>query len=102
MLRNVAKMGQHGSGFPRAPKTALGCKSAILAISDRSGPVEKRHFFQSCCLAQRLRNVTKMGQHGSGFPRAPKTALSCKSAILAIRDRSGPVEKRHFFQSCSV
>ena len=103
MSRNVTKMGQHGSGSPRPPKTALGCKTSILAISDRSGPVEKRPFFSNLlCLAQMLNNVTKMGQHGSGSPRPPKTALGCKSAILAIRDRSGPVENRPFFQSCCV
>ena len=101
--RNVTKMGQHGSGSPRAPKTALGCTSSILAIPDRSGPVENRPFISKLlCLARISRNVTKMGQHWSGSQRAPKTALGCKSLILVIHDRSGTVEMRLFFQSCSV
>ena len=41
-------------------------------------------------------NVNKTGQHGSGSPRPPKTSLGCKSLILAIRDRSGPDERRSF------
>ena len=87
--RNVTKMGQHGSGSPRAPKTALGCKNSILAILDRSGPVEKRPFISKLlCLARISRNVTKMGQHGSGSRRASKTALGCKNLIFAISDRS--------------
>ena len=91
-------MGQHGSWSPRAPKFAFGCKSSILAIRDMSGPVEKRAFFSKLlCVAQMSKNVTKMGQHGSGSPRNPKTALGCKSSILAISDRSGPVKKRPFF-----
>ena len=103
MLKNVTKMGQHGSGSPRPPKTALGFKSSILAIRDRSGPVEKRPFFSKLlCVAQMSKNVTKIGQHGSGSPRNPKTALGCKSSILVIPDTSGPVKKRSFFQSCSV
>ena len=109
--RNVTKMGQHGSGSPRAPKTALGCKSSILAIPEWSeylpwsigrGPREEASFSKMLCLARISRNVTKMGQHGSGSPRPPKTALGCKSSILAIPERSGHVEKRPFFQRCSV
>ena len=101
--RYVTKMGQHGSGSLRPPKTALGCKSSILAIPDRSGPVENRPFFSKLlCLARISRYVTKMGQRGSGSPWAPKTALGCKSLILAIHERSGPAENRPFSQSCSV
>ena len=98
MSKNVTKMGQHGSGSPRPPKTALGCKGSVLVIPDRSGPVEKRAFFSKLlCVAQMSKKVTKMGQHGSGSPRPPKTALGSTTSILAIRDRSGPVEKRPFF-----
>ena len=48
MLRIVTKGDQHGSGAPRSPKTALGSTLSILAISNRSGPVKERPFFQSC------------------------------------------------------
>ena len=145
-------MGQHGSGSPRAPKTALGCNSLILAIHDRSrrglffkaalsspniekcdqnwsawvrvplgsqncpwlqqfnfGDLrqvltcrEEAFFSKLLCLARISSNVTKMVQHGSGSPRPPKTALGCKSSILAIPEWSGPVEKRPLFQRCSV
>ena len=44
------------------------------------------------CLARMSSNVTKTGQHGSGFHRPPKTTLGCKSSILVIRD-----ERRHFY-----
>ena len=98
MSRNVTKTGQHGSRPSRPTKTALGCKSSILTISDRSGPVEHRRFFSKLpSLARMSRNVTKTGQHGSRPCRPPKTALGCKSSILTISDRSGPVEHRHFF-----
>ena len=59
-------------------------------------------FFKELCLARMMRNVTKVDQHGSGSPRSPKTALGSKRSILAICDRSGPVKKRAFFQSCSA
>ena len=98
MSRNVTKTGQHGSRPPRLPKTALGCKSSILTISVRSGPVKHRRFFSKLpCLGRMSGNVTKTGQHGSRPPRPPKTALGCKSSILTISDRSGPVEHRRFF-----
>ena len=50
-------------------------------------------------------DVEKCDQDGSAWvrvPRPPKTALNCKSSILPIHDRSGPVEQRRFFQSCSA
>ena len=98
MLRNVTKAEQNGSGSLRSPKTALGWKRSILAIYNRSGPVKQRPFFSKLlCLAQTLRNVTKVDQHGSGSRRSPKTALGCTLSILAIRNRSGPVKQRPFF-----
>ena len=97
MSSNVTKTDRHGSGAPKPPKTSLGCKSSILAIRDRSGPDERRLFFSKLlCLARMSSNVTKTGQHGSGSPRPPKTTLGCKSSILAIRDRSGPDDRRCF------
>ena len=98
MSSNVTKTGQHGSGSPRPPKTVLGCKSSILAIRDRSGRDDRRCFLSKLlCPARMSSNVTKTGQHGSGSPRAPKTSLGCKSSILLIRERSGPDERRRFF-----
>ena len=50
-------------------------------------------------------NVEKCDQDGSPWVRVPrpsKTALGGKSSSLAIRDRSGPVEQRPFFQNCSA
>ena len=47
-------------------------------------------------------NVTKTDRHGSGVPRPPKTSLGCKSSILAIRDRSGPDERRLFFSKAAL
>ena len=103
MSKNLTKMAQHGSGSPRPPKTALGFKSSILAIRDRFRTCREEAFFlKLLCVAQMSKNVTKMGQHGSGSPRPPKTSLGSKTSILAIRDRSGPVEKSPFVQSCSV
>ena len=115
MSSNVTITGQHGAGSTRPPKTSLGCKSSILVIRDRSGPDqrrcflsilairersepdERRRFFSKLlCLTRMSSNVTKTGQHGSGAPRPPKTSLGCKSAILAIHDRSGPEEWRCF------
>ena len=79
MLSNVTKTGQHGSGSPRAPKTSIGCKSSILVIRDRSGPDEQKCFFsQLLCLARMSSNVTKTGQHGSGFLGIPKLYLVAK------------------------
>ena len=81
----------------RPPKTLLGCKSSILVIRDRAGPEERMRFFPKLlCLARMSSNVTKTGQHGSGSYRPSKTVLGCKSSILAIRDRSGPDERRCF------
>ena len=98
MSSNVTKTGRNGSGSPRPPKTSLGCKSSILAIRDRSGPDEQRWVLSKLLyLARMSSNVTKTGQHGSGFPRSPKTSLGCKSSILASRDRSAPDERRRFF-----
>ena len=101
ILRNVTKMGQHGSGSPRASKTALGCISSILVILNRSGPLEKRPFFQSCAVDSSP-TIEKCDQNGSawvGSPRAPKTALGCKSLILAIHERFGTVKKGLFFKA---
>ena len=50
------------------PKTALGCKSSILAIHDRSGPVEQRHFFIAALLSP---NVEKCDQDGSAWVMVP-------------------------------
>ena len=97
MFSNVTKTGQNGSGSPRPPKSTLACKSSISVISDRSGPDERKRFFSKLlCQARMSSNVTKTGQHGSGSPRPPKTSLGCKRSILAIRDRSGPDERRRF------
>ena len=97
MSTNVTKTGQHGSGAPRTPKSTLACISSILVICPRSGPDERRCFFSKLlCLARMSSNVTKTGQHGSGCLRPPKTTLGCKSSILAIRDRSGPDDRRCF------
>ena len=79
MSRNVTKVGQHGSGSPKTPKTALGCKSSILAIPDRSGLVEHRPFFSRLlCLARISKKVTEMGQHGSGSLGLRKVPLVAK------------------------
>ena len=79
MSSNVTKTGQHGSGSPRPPKTVLGCKSSILAICDRSGPDERRCFLlKLLCLARMSSNVTKTGQHGSGFLGLRKLYLVAK------------------------
>ena len=50
-------------------------------------------------------NVEKCDQDGSPWVRVSrpsKTALGGKSSSLAIHVRSGPVEQRLFFQSCSA
>ena len=79
MSSNVTKTGRHSSGAPRPPKTSLGCKSSILVIRDRSGPDERRRFFsQLLRLARMSSNVTKTGQHGSGFLGLPKLYLVAK------------------------
>ena len=79
MSSNVTKKGQNGSGSPRTPKTSLGCKSSILVIRERSGPDERRRFFsQLLCLSRMSSNVTKTGQHGSGFLSLPKLHLVVK------------------------
>ena len=78
MSKNVTKMGQHGSGSPRPAKTALGCKISILAIPDRSGPVEKRPFVQSCSVWPKCRKMwpkwVGMGQGPLGLPKLPLVA----------------------------
>ena len=89
-------MGQGPLGLPKLPSVA------IVSFWRFTTCREEAFFSKLLCLARISRNVTKMGQHGSGSPRAPKTALGCKSLILAIHDRSRPVEQRPFFQSCSV
>ena len=79
MSSNVTKTGQDGSGSPRAPKTSLGCKSSILVMHERSGTDERRRFFPKLlCLARMSSNVTKTGQHGSGFLGLPKLYLVAK------------------------
>ena len=79
MSSNVTKTNRHGSGAPKPPKTSLGCKSSILVIRDRSGPDERRLFFSKLlCLARMSSNVTKTGQHGSGFLSLPKQYLVAK------------------------
>ena len=98
---NVEQCDQNRSAWVRVSrpsKTVLGCKSSILAIRERSEADERRHFFPKLlCLARMSSNVTKTGQHGSGFLRPPKTTLGCKSSILAIRDRSEADERRRYF-----
>ena len=50
-------------------------------------------------------NVDKCDQDGLPWVRVPrphKTALGGKSSSLTIHVRSGPVEQRPFFQSCSA
>ena len=57
-----------GQGPLGHPKNALGCKSSILAISDRSGPVEQRPFFQAALTNP---NVKNCDQTGSAWVRVP-------------------------------
>ena len=103
---NIEKCDQNWSAWVRVPLGSQNCPCLQLFNFGDSRQVwtcrEEAFFSKLLCLARISRNVTKMGQHGSGSPRAPKTALGCKSLILAIHDRSGPVEQRPFFQSCSV
>ena len=102
MLSNVTKTGQHGSGSPRAPKTSIGCKSSILVIRDRSGPDEQKCFFsQLLCLARMSSNVTKTGQHGSGFLGIPKLYLVAKVQFWQLATGPDLTNGDVFFQSCS-
>ena len=51
-----------------SPKTALGCKSLILAIHDRSVPVEQMPFFKAALPST---NVEKCDQNGSAWVKVP-------------------------------
>ena len=97
MSSNVTKTGQHGSGFLGLPKLYLVAKVQFWQLA--TGPDLTTGgviFPKLLCLARMWSNETKTGQHGSGSPRPPKTTLGCKSSILAIRDRSGPDERKCF------
>ena len=50
----------------RKEKTALGCKSSILAIHDRSGPVEQRPFFKAALPSP---NIEKCDQNSTEWVR---------------------------------
>ena len=99
MSSNVTKTGQHGSGFLGLPKLYLVAKVQFWQFATGpAGPDKRRCFLlKLLCLARMSSNVTKTGEHESGSPRPPKTSLGYKSSILAIRDRSGPDERRRFF-----
>ena len=97
---NIKKCDQNGSAWVRVPYGSQHCSWLQKFNFGNSRQVrtcrEEAFFSKLLCLARISRNMTKMGQHGSGSPWAPKTALGCKSLILAIHDRSGPVGKRPF------
>ena len=84
-----------GRRSPRQFKTALGCKSSILAIHDRSGPVGNRPFFQSChaepeCQEMSPRRVS-MGEGPLDLSEIGlffKTALPSPNVKKCDQDRS--------------
>ena len=102
MSRNVTKADQHGSGSQGPPKLHLAAHFQFWRFA--TGPdLSNRVLFFKAALPSP--NVEKCDQSGSAWlrvPKVPKTALGSTHSILAICDRSGPVELRPFFQSCSA
>ena len=103
---NIEKCDQNGSAWVMVPLGSQNCPWLQKFSFGNSRQVrtcrEEAFFSKLLCLARISRNVTKMGHNGSGSSRPPKTAPGCKSLILAIHDRSVPVEKRPFFRGYSA
>ena len=103
---NVEKCDRSGSAWLRVPKVSQnGTWLHTFNFGDsrqvRTSRTEA-FFSKLLCISRMSRNVTEADQHGSGSRRSTKTALGCTLSILAIRNRSGPVKQRPFFQSCSA